>query len=128
MGLKLLASLAAAGALAATPAAYLRAQQQVDGGWGSPQLTAWSVLASKILNGGAASGSTDQPFSTPPPLTAASTTFQRLTITLVAGTSGPSSTSTTRSSLTFTASNSIASDNGGNAGRCQQPLVGTLMP
>jgi hypothetical protein len=94
----------------------------------SPTAPAWSVLASKILNGGAASGSTDQPFSTPPPLTAASTTFQRLTITLVAGTSGPSSTSTTRSSLTFTASNSIASDTGGNAGRCQQPLVGTLRP
>jgi hypothetical protein len=44
VGLRLLASLAAAGALAATPAAYLRAQQQADGGWGSPQLTAWSVL------------------------------------------------------------------------------------
>jgi hypothetical protein len=44
VGLKLLASLAAAGALAATPVAYLRAQQQADGGWGSPQLTAWSVL------------------------------------------------------------------------------------
>jgi hypothetical protein len=41
---KLLAALAAAGVLAATPAAYLRSQQQPDGGWGSPQLTAWSVL------------------------------------------------------------------------------------
>jgi hypothetical protein len=44
VGLKLLAALAAAGVLAATPAAYLRSQQQTDGGWGSPQLTAWSVL------------------------------------------------------------------------------------
>ena len=44
MGLKLLATLAAAGALATTPAAYLQSQQQADGGWGSPQLTAWSVL------------------------------------------------------------------------------------
>lgn len=42
--MKLLASLAAAGVLAATPAGYLRSQQQPDGGWGSPQLTAWSVL------------------------------------------------------------------------------------
>lgn len=43
--MKLLATLAAAGALAATPASYLQSQQQSDGGWGSPQLTAWSVLA-----------------------------------------------------------------------------------
>src|SRR5262249_2747294 len=44
VGLKLLATLAGAVALATTPASYLRAQQQPDGGWGSPQLTAWSVL------------------------------------------------------------------------------------
>jgi hypothetical protein len=44
VGVKLLAALAAAGVLAATPAAYVRSQQQADGGWGSPQLTAWSVL------------------------------------------------------------------------------------
>jgi prenyltransferase beta subunit len=42
--MKLLAALAAAGVSAATPAGYLRSQQQPDGGWGSPQLTAWSVL------------------------------------------------------------------------------------
>jgi len=42
--MKLLATLAGAVALATTPASYLRAQQQADGGWGSPQLTAWSVL------------------------------------------------------------------------------------
>ena len=42
--MKLLPALAAAGVLAATPAGYLRSQQQPDGGWGSPQLTAWSVL------------------------------------------------------------------------------------
>jgi len=41
---KLIAALVAAGVLAATPAGYLRSQQQPDGGWGSPQLTAWSVL------------------------------------------------------------------------------------
>ena len=44
MGVKLIAALVAAGVLAATPAGYLRSQQQPDGGWGSPQLTAWSVL------------------------------------------------------------------------------------
>ena len=42
--MKVVATLAAAGVLASTPASYLRSQQQVDGGWGSPQLTAWSVL------------------------------------------------------------------------------------
>ena len=42
--MKLLPALAAAGLLAATPAGYLRSQQRPDGGWGSPQLTAWSVL------------------------------------------------------------------------------------
>jgi hypothetical protein len=43
MGMKLLASLVAAVALA-TPASYLQSQQQADGGWGSPQMTAWASL------------------------------------------------------------------------------------
>ena len=43
MGVKLLAPLAAAIALA-TPASYLQSQQRPDGGWGSPQMTAWVVL------------------------------------------------------------------------------------
>jgi hypothetical protein len=43
VGVRLLAALAAAAALA-TPASYLQSQQQADGGWGSPQLTAWAVL------------------------------------------------------------------------------------
>ena len=43
MGVKLLASLAAAVAFA-TPASYLQSQQQADGGWGSPQMTAWASL------------------------------------------------------------------------------------
>ena len=42
--MKAIAVLAAAVAIATTPASYLRAQQQADGGWGSPQLTAWSAL------------------------------------------------------------------------------------
>jgi prenyltransferase beta subunit len=41
--MKLLASLAAAVAFA-TPASYLQSQQQADGGWGSPQMTAWAAL------------------------------------------------------------------------------------
>jgi prenyltransferase beta subunit len=40
---KLIAALTAAVALA-TPASYLQSQQQPDGGWGSPQMTAWVAL------------------------------------------------------------------------------------
>jgi hypothetical protein len=43
VGVRLLASLVAAVAFA-TPASYLQSQQQADGGWGSPQMTAWSAL------------------------------------------------------------------------------------
>jgi prenyltransferase beta subunit len=51
-----LASLALAVTLSTTPASYLHGQQQADGGWGSPQLTAWSVLglrAAGVDTGGA---------------------------------------------------------------------------
>jgi hypothetical protein len=40
---KLLAVVAAGLALA-TPSSYLQTQQQSDGGWGDPQLTAWAAL------------------------------------------------------------------------------------
>jgi prenyltransferase beta subunit len=40
---KLIAALTAAIALS-TPASYLQSQQQSDGGWGSPQMTAWAAL------------------------------------------------------------------------------------
>jgi len=43
VGVRLLAAFAAAATLA-TPASYLQSQQQADGGWGSPQLTAWAAL------------------------------------------------------------------------------------
>jgi hypothetical protein len=43
VGVKLLALVAVAGILA-TPTAYLQSQQRPDGGWGSPQLTAWAAL------------------------------------------------------------------------------------
>jgi hypothetical protein len=82
-------------------------------------LSGWATLASNIRNGAAPAASADQPFSTPAALDAASTSFQRLTITLVAGTSGPSSTSTTRTNLTFTALNSDASDTT-NSAKCHQ--------
>ena len=56
MGVKLLAALAAATALA-TPAGYLQAQQHDDGGFGDPQITAWATLglvAAGAETGGAA--------------------------------------------------------------------------
>lgn len=51
--MKLLASLVAAVAFA-TPASYLQSQQQADGGWGSPQMTAWASLG--LVAAGADSG------------------------------------------------------------------------
>ena len=39
-----LLALAASAVTLATPASYLQSQQQPDGGWGSPQLTAWAAL------------------------------------------------------------------------------------
>jgi prenyltransferase beta subunit len=41
--MKVVAALAAAVALS-TPASYLQSQQRPDGGWGSPQMTAWVAL------------------------------------------------------------------------------------
>jgi hypothetical protein len=43
VGLRVLAPLVAAVALA-SPSSYLQSQQQADGGWGSPQMTAWAAL------------------------------------------------------------------------------------
>ena len=43
MGVRLLATLAAAAALA-TPAAYIQSQQRPDGGFGDAQITAWATL------------------------------------------------------------------------------------
>jgi len=43
--MKLLATLAAATALATTPAEYVAGQQRPDGGFGDPQLTSWATLA-----------------------------------------------------------------------------------
>ena len=79
----------------------------------------WEPLADDVLNGAAAAGSADQPFTTPSS-TVGSSSLQRLTVSLVTGTSGPASDSTTRTSLTFTALNSNASDRDA-ATRCTQP-------
>jgi hypothetical protein len=77
----------------------------------------FSAMASGITNGGVAAGP-DQPFGPPPAAAGASTNFQRLSITLVA-TSGSTSSSTTRSSVSFTALNSLAASATNNA-KCQQ--------
>ena len=53
MGLKLLAAVAAATALA-TPVSYVQAQQRDDGGFGDPQLTAWATLG--LVAAGAETG------------------------------------------------------------------------
>jgi hypothetical protein len=94
--------------------------------WTLPSSTG-TVLASNISNGAAAAGTADQPFTTPAVLTTASSSFQRLGVTLVAGTSGPSSTSTTRSTVAFTALNSLAADST-NAAKCQQLPSGSYRP
>ena len=85
-------------------------------------LTAWTMLANDITNGAAASGSSDQPFTIPTALTAAATSFQRLTVTVVATATG-SATASNRSQMTFTALNSTASATT-NSVKCQQPGVG----
>ena len=53
MGLKLLATLGVATALA-TPAGYVQTQQRDDGGFGDPQLTAWATLG--LVAAGASTG------------------------------------------------------------------------
>lgn len=71
-------------------------------------LSHWIPLASNITNGSAAAGSGNQPFSMPDPSNdKASTNFQRLTITLTAG-SGTSTNAPTGTTMTFTAVNSNA--------------------
>ena len=42
--MRTLAAVASAAVALATPASYLQSQQHTDGGWGSPQMTAWSAL------------------------------------------------------------------------------------
>jgi prepilin-type N-terminal cleavage/methylation domain-containing protein len=85
-------------------------------------LTDWTMLAGDITNGTAASGSADQPFAVPTALTAAASSYQRLTVTVVATATGAGS-ATTRSQMTFTALNSTASA-ATNSVKCQQPGVG----
>jgi type II secretory pathway pseudopilin PulG len=67
-------------------------------------LTGWTPVASEITNGGAAAGSTDQPFVRPTP--AATADFQQLKITLASGAGPANGTTTTGTSFTITAVNS----------------------
>ena len=66
MGVKALAALAAATALA-TPAGYVQSQQRNDGGFGDPQITAWATLglvaADEDTRGAAAYLARQQPSS-----------------------------------------------------------------
>ena len=48
--MRTLAAVAAAAVALATPASYLQSQQHPDGGWGSPQMTAWSALGLRAAN------------------------------------------------------------------------------
>lgn len=80
--------------------------------------SSWTPIASYVTNGAALPGSSDVPFSAPTSSAAASTTFQRLQLTLVS-TAGATATSTNRAQMTFTALNSDASL-ASNATTCQQ--------
>ena len=85
----------------------------------TPRLTNWVQLANSITNGSAASGSADQPFTTPAALASASTSFQRLTINLVAAAGTARRHDHRPKHQTFTALNSVASATT-NSTKCQQ--------
>lgn len=89
----------------------------VNAGTAAPA-SGWTPIASYISNGTVAAGSPDVPFAAPAVAAGASSTFQRLQITLVA-LAGKSVTATNRSRVTFTALNSAASATG-NDTTCQQ--------
>jgi hypothetical protein len=88
-------------------------------------LSSWLPMASNIINGAAASGSSTQPFSVPAQLANASTSFQRLMVTLVAASAGAASANT-NATMTFTALDSSATAST-NASKCQQ-LGSALRP
>jgi hypothetical protein len=67
VGVKLLAALAAATALA-TPAGYVQAQQRDDGGFGDSQLTAWATLG--LVAAGAPTGGASEYLARQQPETA----------------------------------------------------------
>ena len=85
---------------------------------GSPTATSWKPLASFLTNTNEATGSANAPFSVPSALTTATSSYQRLTITLISTATG-TSTATSRSSMTFTALNSSATATT-NGTKCQQ--------
>jgi hypothetical protein len=65
----------------------------------------WSPIASGISNGGAISGALTQPFYLLPPLS--NSLFQQLTVNLISPSGSGSSLTTSSSSFTFTALNSL---------------------
>jgi type II secretory pathway component PulJ len=85
---------------------------------GAPTASSWKPLASYLTNTAEVTGSSDAPFSVPAALTTATSSYQRLTITLVS-TAGGTNTATSRSSMTFTALNSSATATT-NGTKCQQ--------
>ena len=66
----------------------------------------WLTVASGVVNGGAAPGSSDQPFAEPAALEATSTSLQRLTVNLTTTGSGAGSHVRTHGTTTFVALNS----------------------
>ncbi len=85
-------------------------------GSGYSSLTAWQPLAGNITN--YAVGASPAPFANPS--TSTNSSFQQLTISIVAG-SGTNTSGTTQNSMTFTALNSSP---GSGASVCQQVSVG----
>jgi type II secretory pathway component PulJ len=85
---------------------------------GTTTASSWQMLAYGITNGAVAVGSSDQPFTVPSGAAAASSPYQQLALTLVVK-SGGSTSSTTRTKVTFTAINSTASSTT-NSTVCQQ--------
>ncbi len=79
-------------------------------------LTTFRPLASGITNGGAAAGSTEQPFVLLPP--SGTSTSQQLSVTLTALSVSGSTATTSRSSFGFTAANSTSPTPSGSS--CQQ--------
>ena len=96
----------------------LRTWQVANGAATGTSAPDWTSIASFLTNGSVPTTSADAPFVALTASTSASTTFQRLQVTLVA-TSGNSSQATNRAQMTFTALNSDVSA-AGNATTCQQ--------
>jgi prepilin-type N-terminal cleavage/methylation domain-containing protein len=85
---------------------------------GTTAASAWRMLANGVTNGTAPSTDSNRPFSVPTGSVTVSSPFQLLTLTLIVTSEGVNP-KTTKSRMTFTAVNSVASATT-NASRCQQ--------